>query len=159
MISLIAAIQQKDRGIGFKNELLFRISDDLKRFKALTSGHPIIMGRKTFESIGGKPLPNRTNIVVTRQDLNQEEVVFCHSLEEAIENAKSLDENIFIIGGAEIYNLALLFADRLELTLVDGDVPADTFFPEYSEFSNTVYQEERLDEKTGLRYWWTTLSK
>lgn len=159
MISLIAAIQKKDRGIGLGNELLFRISDDLKRFKALTSGHPIIMGRKTFDSIGSKPLPNRTNIVVTRQALSQEGVVFVHSLEEALEKAKAVDENIFVIGGAEIYKQTLPFADRLELTIVDSDVPADTFFPEYSEFSKVIYHEEKIDEKTGLHYCWVTLTK
>jgi dihydrofolate reductase len=159
MISLIAAIQKKDRGIGLKNELLFKISDDLKRFKALTSGHPIIMGRKTFDSIGGKPLPNRTNIVVTRQELSQEGVVFVHSFEEAMEKAKAIDENIFIIGGAEIYKQTLPFADRLELTIVDSDVPADTFFPEYNEFSKTISEEEKIDEKTGLHYCWVTLTK
>lgn len=158
MISLIAAIQRKDLGIGFQNELLFRISDDLKRFKTLTSGHPIIMGRKTFDSIG-KPLPNRTNIVVTRQDLAQEGVIFVKSVEEAIEKAKAIDETIFIIGGAEIYALSLSFADTLELTFVDGDVPADTFFPDYKEFSNVVSSEKRLEEKNGLSYEWVTLSR
>ena len=159
MISLIAAIQKKDHGIGLGNELLFRISDDLKRFKALTSGHPIIMGRKTFDSIGGKPLPNRTNIVITRQELSQEGVVFVHSLEEAIEKAKVVGENIFVIGGAEIYKQALPFADRLELTIVDSDVPSDTFFPEYSEFSNIAQKENRSDEKSGLLYEWVTLER
>ncbi len=159
MISLIAAIQKKDRGIGLKNELLFRISDDLKRFKALTSGHPIIMGRKTFESIGKRPLPNRTNIVITRQELSQEGVVFVHSLEEAIVKAKETDENIFIIGGAEIYTQALPFTNRLELTIVDSDVLADTFFPEYGEFSKVIQKENRSDEQSGLQYEWLTIEK
>jgi dihydrofolate reductase len=159
MISLIAAIQKKDRGIGLGNELLFRISDDLKRFKALTSGHPIIMGRKTFDSIGSKPLPNRTNIVVTRQELSQEGVVFVHSLEEALEKAKSIDENIFVIGGAEIYKQTLPFADRIELTIVNSDVPADTFFPEYSEFVKEIQKENRSDEKSGLLYEWVSIER
>lgn len=151
MISLIAAIQQKDRGIGFQNELLFRISDDLKRFKALTSGHPIIMGRKTFESIGSRALPNRTNIVITRQEMNQEGIIFVHSLKEALAKAKEVDENIFVIGGAEIYTQTLPFADRLELTVIEGALHADTFFPDYSEFTKKISEEERLDEKTGLK--------
>lgn len=159
MISLIAAIQKKDRGIGLKNELLFRISDDLKRFKALTSGHPIIMGRKTFDSIGGKPLPNRTNIVITRQELYQEGVVFAHSLEEAMAKAKAVDENIFVIGGAEIYKQALPFADKLELTIVNSDVLADTFFPEYHEFSKITQKENRSDEKSGLLYEWVSIER
>ncbi len=159
MISLIAAIQKKDRGIGLENKLIFRISDDLKRFKALTTGHPIIMGRKTFDSIGGKPLQNRTNIVITRQDLEEDGVVFVHSLPEAIEKAKEIDDIIFIIGGAEIYSQALPFADRLELTVVESDVKADTFFPEYKKFSNIVSEEYRVDKKTGLSYSFITLSR
>jgi len=159
VISLIAAIQKKDLGIGLGNELLFRISDDLKRFKALTSGHPIIMGRKTFDSIGGKPLPNRTNIVITRQDLSQEGVVFVSSVEQALEKAKAIDENIFVIGGAEIYTQTIPFADRLELTIVDSDVPADTFFPEYGEFLNIAQKENRSDEKSGLLYEWVTFER
>lgn len=158
MISLIAAIQKKDRGIGFKNELLYRISDDLKRFKELTSGHPIIMGRKTYESIG-KALPNRTNIVVTRQKLSKDGVIFVKSFEEALHKAKEIDENIFVIGGAEIYKLALPYADRLELTIVDGNKEADTFFPEYSEFKNVISLEEKMDERTGMEYVWETLRK
>jgi dihydrofolate reductase len=175
MISLIAALQKKDRGIGFNNELLFRISDDLKRFKTLTSGHPIIMGRKTFESIGSKPLPNRTNIVITRQDLTQEGIVFCHSMEEALEKARQAEgerrgeekkmdlqqedensEKIYVIGGAEIYQQALPYADQLDLTIVEGDKEADTFFPEYSTFSKVVSEEIHHDEKSGLYY--TTIS-
>jgi dihydrofolate reductase len=158
VISLIAAIQKRDRGIGYQNELLFRISDDLKRFKSLTTGHPIIMGRKTFDSIG-KPLPNRTNIVITRQQLSQEGVIFCSSLEEALEKAKEMDENIFIMGGAEIYRLALPYADLLELTIVESDVEAGIFFPPYEEFSNVISEEKRIDEKTGLVYRWITLAK
>jgi dihydrofolate reductase len=158
-ISLIAALQKKDRGIGLENKLIFKISEDLKRFKQLTSGHPIIMGRKTFESIGSKPLPNRTNIVVTRQDLAQEGIVFCHSLEEAIKIAENIDENIFIIGGAEIYTQALPFATHLELTLLDGHHLADTFFPPYEEFSKVIFHEKHTDEKTGLEYEWVTLIK
>lgn len=159
MITLIAAIQHKDRGIGFQNELLFRISDDMKRFKALTSGHPIIMGRKTFDSIGGKPLPNRTNIVITRQEREQEGVIFCRSLEEALEKARAIDENVFVIGGAEIYTQALPFANRLELTVIDGDHCADTFFPEYTTFSKVVSDEKRVDEKAKVKYCWITLEK
>jgi len=159
VISIIVAIQKKDRGIGFRNELLFRISDDLKRFKALTSGHPIIMGRKTFDSIG-KALPNRTNIVITRNsDFNIEGVVACASLEQALRKAHMVDSEIFIIGGGEIYNQAIMFADTLELTLVDSDFPTDTFFPKYSEFLKVVRSENHTDEKTNLLYEWVTLTK
>lgn len=159
MISLIAAIQKKGRGIGFKNELLFRISDDLKRFKALTTGHPIIMGRKTFDSIG-KPLPNRTNIVVTHNPaLHIEGITFCSSTEEALEKARALDTEIFVIGGGEIYNQALPFADQLHLTIVDADFPADTFFPDYSDFSIVSSEEKHADEKSGLEYSFVTLAR
>ena len=158
-ISLIVAIQSKDRGIGSQNGLLFRISDDLKRFKSLTTGHPIIMGRKTFESIG-KALPNRTNIVVSRNtDLKIEDVIFCTSLEQALSKAKEIDENIFVIGGGEIFEQALPIADKIEMTLVESDVPADVFFPDYSEFSKVISEEKHIDEKTGLKYSWTTLSR
>lgn len=158
MITLIAAIQKKDRGIGFKNELLFRISDDLKRFKALTTGHPIIMGRKTFDSIGGKPLPNRTNIVVTRQNISKDGVIFCNSLEAALAHAKTIDEQIFVIGGAQIYTQALPFADKLELTIVESNFPTDVFFPAYEELFKIIHQEKHIDEKTSLEYEWLTLT-
>jgi dihydrofolate reductase len=159
VISIIVAIQAKDRGIGSKNGLIFRISDDLKRFRALTTGHPIIMGRKTFESIG-KPLPNRTNIVISRNtDLKMEGVTFCKTLEEAIEKAREIDENIFVIGGGEIFKQALPFTDRIEMTVVESDSPADVFFPDYSEFSKIISEEKHIDEKTSLKYSWITLSR
>ncbi len=157
-ITLIAGIQKKDSGIGFKNKLLFMIEADLQRFKSLTTGHPIIMGRKTFESIG-RTLPNRTNIVVTRQQLTIEGTIVCSSLEEAIEKAKEIDKGIFIIGGAEIYELSLPFVDRLELTLIEGDIQADTFFPDYSEFTKVINQEKYIDKKSGLSYEWVTLER
>jgi len=159
MISIIVAIQAKDRGIGSKNRLLFRISDDLKRFKALTTGHPTIMGRKTFESIG-KALPHRTNIVVSRDtSLKIDDVIFCSSVEEALAKAKEIDEQIFVIGGGEIYKQTLPFTDRIEMTLVESDAIADTFFPDYSDFSKVISQEKHVDEKTGLKYSWITLSR
>lgn len=159
MISIIVAIQSKDRGIGSKNGLLFRISDDLKRFKALTTGHPIIMGRKTFESIG-RALPHRTNIVVSRDtSLKIDDVIFCSSVEEALAKAKEIDEQIFVIGGGEIYKQTLPFTDRIEMTLVESNASADTFFPDYSDFSKVISQEKHIDEKTGLKYSWITLSR
>ncbi len=145
MISLFVAIQKKDRGIGLRNELLFRIPDDLKRFKALTMGHPIIMGRKTFDSIG-RPLPGRTNIVITRQNIEIPGVVVTNSLEDALLRAREIDETIFVIGGAEIYKHALPFADRLYVTEVESNVPSDTFFPDYSEFKKVFSKEEHLED-------------
>lgn len=131
IISIIAAMDKK-RGIGVGNKLPWRLSADLKKFRELTMGHHIVVGRKTFESIG-KPLPGRRMIVVTR-DVNYKadgcDVV--HSVEEAIELARGRGESeVFICGGAEIYAQTIGVADRIYLTLVDGEVAADTFFPEF----------------------------
>ncbi|TSC59739.1 MAG: dihydrofolate reductase [Parcubacteria group bacterium LiPW_15] len=139
-ISIIAAIQKKDRGLGLKGQLLWRISEDLKRFKELTTWHPIIMGQKTFESIG-RPLPNRVNIILSRQPDYQKDGCFvCSSLEEALEAARNTGaEEIFVIGGGEVYRQALPLTDKLYLTEIEGEKPADTFFPDYSEFSKIVF--------------------
>ena len=147
-VSMIAAVG-RNRELGLGNGLLWHIPEDLKRFKALTLGHPVIMGRKTFESIG-KPLPGRTNLVVSRSSL---------SLEDALAQAKKLDkEEIFIIGGAQIYEQALPYADRLCLTLIDDAKEADAFFPEYEKlFTKKVSEEPR--EYEGLQYRWVTLEK
>jgi dihydrofolate reductase len=152
-ICIVVAIG-RNRELGKDNMLLWRIPDDLKRFKALTMGHPLIFGRKTFESIG-KPLPGRTNIVVTRDpDWTHEGVVVARSLEEAIEKASALDaEEVHIGGGAQLYAQALPFVDRLYLTLIDDTKEADTFFPEYEkEFTKVVKEEQR--EYEGMRYSW-----
>jgi dihydrofolate reductase len=151
LISAVAAIQAKDRAIGKDNMLLWRLPGDLKRFKDLTTDHPIIMGRKTYESIG-RALPGRTNIIVTsNKDFRAEGCIVCHDLGEALEIAKRADTTeAFIIGGAQIYAQALAFADRLYLTLVDSDQPADTFFPEYDSFSKVVSREAR--EETRIPY-------
>ncbi len=156
-IHLIAALG-KNRAIGYKNDLLFKIPDDLKRFKALTTGHPIIMGRKTFESIG-RALPNRTNIVITRNsEWKFEGVVTALSIDEALEKAASLDNDIFVIGGGEIYSQALPHADVLHLTLIESEQEGDVFFPAYeSEFTKIISQEER--NFNGLKYSWVDLEK
>ena len=147
-VSIIAALG-KNRAIGKGNMLLWRIPDDLKRFKALTIGHPIIMGRKTFESIG-KPLPGRTNFVVSRSSL---------SLEDAIAQAKKLDaEEIFIIGGAHIYDAALPYTDRLYLTIIDDTKEADAYFPAYENLFTKKLSEE-VREHEGLKYRWVNLEK
>jgi dihydrofolate reductase len=153
-ISSIVAIQKKDRGIGYQNDLLFKISDDQKRFKMLTTGHPIIMGRKTFQSIG-RALPNRTNIVITRNsDWHAEGVIAATSLEAALAEAKNVDhDEIFIIGGSEIYSQALAIADRLYITVVDGNKDADTFFPAYEDiFTKKISSETITDPVTNLSY-------
>ena len=153
----------RNREIGNGNKLLWHIPDDLKRFKRLTLGHPIIMGRKTFESIVGYiggPLPGRINIVVTRNnDLRSRYagIIVAHSVEEAIERAKQLDDvEIHIGGGAQIYQQALPYIDKLYLTLVDASAEADSFFPPYeTQFTKKVFEESR--EWKGLKYKWVDL--
>lgn len=142
VISIIAAIGSK-RELGKDNKLLWRIPEDMKRFRQLTEGHAVIMGRKTFESIG-KPLSNRTNIVISRNpDSCPEGVIVCASIEQAIERARQEDtDEIFIIGGGEVYKQAMPFADKLYLTVVRASAPADTRFPEYAEFGRVTASTE-----------------
>lgn len=157
-ISAIAIIS-KNRGLGFENHLLFHIPGELPRFKLITSGHPVIMGRKTYESIG-KLLPNRTNIVITRNtDYVVNGTVMVSSLHEAIDAAKKSPgaEEIFILGGGQIFNEALPIVDRLYLTVVDVQVPADAFFPDYSEFKKVIEKTENIE--WDYPYTFTTLEK
>lgn len=131
---MIAAMGE-DRALGKDNDLLWHLPDDFKRFKDLTSGHKIIMGRKTYESFP-KPLPNRLHIIITRdQEYNApyENCITVHSMEEAINKVRD-DALSFIIGGGEIYKLGEPFANKIELTLVHAAFPdADTFFPEIDQ--------------------------
>lgn len=147
-ISLIAAIG-KNRELGKGNELIFQIPEDMKHFRETTRGHVVVMGRKTYESIG-HPLPNRTNIIVTRSaDLSVSDgVIIKNSIEDALEFAKSIEkEEIFVIGGAQIYQLAMPYANKLYLTLVEAHVPdADAYFPDYSDFKNIVSERKSNDE-------------
>lgn len=148
IISAIAAISSKNRSLGKDNSLLWKIPEDMKHFKEITTGHPIIMGRKTFESFGARPLPNRENIVITRDTAwSAPNVHIAHSFEEALEIAKSFDpEEIFNIGGGQIYELGMSFTDRLYLTLVDTDLEGDTYFPDYSDFKKEVLRKDSSDE-------------
>jgi dihydrofolate reductase len=132
-LSLIAAIAE-DRGLGKDGKLLFHIPRDLKRFKKITLGHPIIMGRKTFESIG-RVLPGRTNIIITRnKDYKVKDGFVFNSLKKAVKFAKRKDKKeVFVIGGGQIYKQAINSADKLYLTLVKEKKLADTFFPEYED--------------------------
>jgi dihydrofolate reductase len=164
-VTIIAAIG-KNRALGKDNKLLWHIPDDLKRFKELTQGHPVIMGRKTFESIlayTGKPLPNRTNIVVTRSStslgVNDPNIVVTPSFEEGLEKAKTLDtEKVFVIGGASVYEQALPHADMLALTIIEASAEADSFFPPYEDsFTKKVSEEKR--EHNGIRYRWIDLER
>lgn len=142
IISIIAAIGT-NRELGKNNKLLWNIPEDLKRFKELTNGHPVIMGRKTFESIG-RPLPNRINIIITHdKNYKEEGCLVVHSLEQAIELAEAKDDKeIFIIGGGQIYKQAINIADKLYLTIVKRSYAADTFFPDYSRFKKIIFQKE-----------------
>lgn len=128
MVALIAAVSENGV-IGVDNKLPWYIPDDLKRFKKLTSGNVVIMGRKTYESIG-KPLPNRMNIIVSRnKDLVIKDCIVANSMGQAIKKAGT-DKKIFIIGGGEIYNQGFIYADKIYLTKVHQEVEGDTTFPE-----------------------------
>ncbi|MBR5864664.1 MAG: dihydrofolate reductase [Alistipes sp.] len=147
MVSIIVAIAQNGT-IGDKNALLWHIKEDMRFFRTTTSGHPVIMGRKTFESLGSKPLPKRTNIVITRADREFEGALTAHSLEEAIRMAGE-DQEIFIMGGAQIYREALSVVDRMYITHVECDYEGDTSFPEvdYSQWKLVdVVRHERGEE-------------
>ena len=130
MLSIIVAVAQNGV-IGDKNSLLWHISEDLKYFKSLTSGHPVLMGRKTYESIG-RPLPNRTNVVISRQEIEIPGCRVVHSFEEAI-GLFPAEEELFVIGGAQIYAEALPHAGRLYLTRIFHDYEGDTHFPSWCE--------------------------
>lgn len=150
MVSIIVAIAQNGT-IGDKNALLWHIKEDMRFFRTTTSGHAVIMGRKTFESIGSKPLPKRKNIVITRQDVEFAGALTAHSLEEAIAMASG-DEEIFIMGGAQIYAQALKCADRVYITRVERNYEGDTAFPEidYSEWK--LVSEERYERGEEYEY-------
>ena len=140
MISIIAAIG-KNRELGLKDKLLWRLPDDLKRFKQITLGHVVIMGRKTYETIG-KPLTERKNIIITRNAAYVAPgCVVVSSLDEAIKAAGD-DQEIFVMGGGEIYSLALARADRMYLTFIDASTEADTFFPEFDPAEWQLVSEE-----------------
>ncbi|MBU1085258.1 MAG: dihydrofolate reductase [Candidatus Beckwithbacteria bacterium] len=143
-ISIIVA-HDDNFGIGKKGKIPWHISADFKYFKKITTKHPIIMGRKTFESIG-KPLPNRPNIIITRHpqySAPERNIQVIHSLQKAIALAKTLDQKeIFIIGGGEIYKQALPFADKLYITHIKGNFNCDTFFPDYSSQFNKIISKK-----------------
>lgn len=132
-MTTIVVAMGRNREIGKENQLLWHLPKDLKHFKEITSNHPIIMGRKTYESIG-KPLPNRTNIVISRKtDWFEEGILIVGSIKEAIKFAKKIDEKIFIIGGGNIYEQTIDLVDQLEITWVDATLEADTYFPKIDE--------------------------
>ncbi len=162
IVSAIAAIG-RNRELGKNNELIWKIPEDLKRLRSLTVGHPVIMGRKTFDSIiayRGTPLPDRQNIVVTRDpSWAHEGVITASSVEAAIAQARNFDQTeIFVLGGTQIFEAALPYTDKLYLTLIDADAEADSFFPLYeTEFTKKVFDVER--EWEGVTYHFTDFER
>lgn len=152
MLSLIVAIA-KNNVIGKENKLVWHMPADMRFFKNTTMGHTLIMGRKTFESFG-KPLPGRKSIVITRQnDWQYEGVVVVHSLEDAIKVAPK-DEEVFIIGGAEIYRQAMPLCNKMYLTIIHHDFEGDTLFPDidFSQWNLTSDEKYLADEKNSYDY-------
>lgn len=159
MLSVIAVIG-KNRELGKDNHLLWHIPSDLKRFRDKTKGHPVIMGRKTYASIG-HALPDRTNFVISRDGAFMgDHITVVSSLEDAVTKAKLApgSEEIFVIGGGQIYAAAMPLADRLYLTVVDAEAAgADTFFPAYEAFSKVI--ESIPQEENGIHFTYVTLEK
>jgi dihydrofolate reductase len=161
LIKILVAFDE-NRVIGKNNALIWHLPADLQRFKTLTTGHVIIMGRKTYESIG-RPLPNRTTIAITRQEtFNPEGILVSHSLEEAILKAKSISrEDIYIVGGAEIYQMSLAVADQILVTQLHDIFDGDTYFPEIPLDTWEIVTREKgiTDEKNKLQYSFLTYQK
>lgn len=159
MITIIAAIG-KNGELGKDNDLIWHLPNDLKRFKKITLGHHVIMGRKTFESLG-KPLPNRTTIIITRNsNYKVDNCIIVNSLEAALK-ASATDPNPYILGGAEIYHQAIKIADSLDLTLVDANFEADAFFPQIdaSLWEETSHENFNADENHQYNYSFVTYKK
>lgn len=161
MITIIAAIGQNNE-LGKNNDLIWHLPADLKRFKKVTSGHHIIMGRNTFESIG-KPLPNRTTVIITRNDnYFKEGCLIANSIEQALELAKG-DDEIYIIGGAQIYQQAIAsdLVDKLDITIVHESFDADVFFPEIdkTKWKETSREDFKADEKNKFDYSFVSYEK
>ena len=153
-LSIIVA-QADNRAIGKNNDLLWHLSGDLKRFKALTMGHPVVMGRRTWESLPKRPLPGRRNIVLTQNpDFVAEGAEVVHSVNGLFAALKDCDDEVFIMGGAAIYELLLPFTNRLYVTHVYRDFDGDVFFPviDMSEFNLVKLSEPMFDEESGLDY-------
>jgi len=153
MIAIVVAAAENNV-IGKDNQLIWHLPADLKHFKQITMGHPILMGRKTYESIG-KPLPGRTTIIITRQpDYEAAGCIVVNAVQEAVEEARKLDDQAYIIGGAEIYRQALNVTDTIYLTRIHHKFEGDTFFPEINDDEWKVVSEEHHepDEKNKYSY-------
>ena len=153
----------KNRVIGNKGKLPWNMPADLKYFRDKTKGKPIIMGRKTFESMGKKPLPNRANIIITRdQNYKADGAIVVHSPEEAITEAEKYGtEEAMVIGGSQIYKEFLPIANRIYLTIIEGEFKGDAFFPEYdiTEWKETSYDEHERDAKNPNDYTFLVLER
>ena len=156
-MSIIVAIGSS-RELGKDNKLLWHIPEDMKRFKQLTYGHLVIMGRTTYESIGSK-LPGRINIIVSHnKNYIAEDCIVAHSMDEAIEVAKANEtEEFFIIGGGQIYAQVMNLANKLYITVVDGKFAADAYFPDYSSFNKIIAKKEGQDK--NYKYTFYDLSR
>lgn len=159
-LSMIAAIG-KNRELGRDNSLIFNLKKDMEHFRKVTLGHTVIMGRKTFESIG-RALPDRTNIVISRdrEFQSHHDIKIVSTVEEALEEAKKYEEKeVFVIGGAQIYELFLPYADKLYLTIVDKEVKdADAFFPEYEKDFKRIISSKGDNEK-GVKFTFLELER
>jgi dihydrofolate reductase len=165
-VSIIVAIG-KNREMGKNGKIPWHISEDFKRFKQITLGHPVIMGRKTWESLPVKPLPNRYNIVITRDsEFKPTGAIVCNSIENAINKAQEMlkqvqhdtkEEEVFIIGGGQIFEQAMPLVNKLYLTIIDRNFDADIFFPDYSDFKKVVF--EKASQEGEYRYKFVDLEK
>lgn len=157
-LSMIAAIG-RNRELGYKNQLLCHLPIDLKHFKEITSGHTVLMGDRTWESLPKKPLPNRRNIVITLDAVSFPDCETVHSISEALELVKSSEEEAFVMGGATMYRLFLPYADKLYLTRIESEFTADVFFPEIlpEEWEVVESQFVPKDEKNAYDLYFETL--
>ena len=158
IISIVVAIAE-NHAIGKDNKLLWYLPNDLKHFKTITSGHTVIMGRKTYDSVG-KPLPNRRNIVVTRRHIDIHGCEVVNSLEAAVDLCKT-EEEVFIVGGAEIYRQAMAITNKIYLTIVHQNFEGDTYFPDIDKniWIETERENHDPDEKNKLSYSFITLER
>lgn len=160
MVTIIAAIAANN-ALGKDNQLIWHLPVDLKRFKKTTLNHAVIMGRKTYESLG-KPLPNRANILITRdENYKAEGCLVVNSVKEALKAAAEVDENPFILGGAEIYKQAMPFTDKLDITFVHHQFEADVFFPEIDKtiWKETSRENFKADENNKYDYSFVTFER
>jgi len=156
--TIVVAISE-NHVIGKDNQLLWHMPADLKHFKDITTGHTVIMGRKTYESVG-KPLPRRRNIIITRQAITIEGCEVVNSIETALSLCKD-EAEVFIVGGAEIYKQAMSLTDRIYLTIIHKEFEGDSFFPEInaSEWKEVFREDHQPDEKNPLPYSFITLER